>query len=140
MFNKNESAKLFPVKLYHYTVVIRYQSWLRRYQNINTFEGLAVEPPKKKVFTKEEHSADCTGESPSLEELELVTGRTLALFFTHVSFVKLVILRIYEFIKDLYMYLQNTVISTPHILSTFMVINDLTQRYFAIQVCTGYYK
>ena len=29
---------------------------------------------------------------------------------------------------------------TPHVLSTFMVISDEMRKYFAIHVCTGYYR
>ena len=29
---------------------------------------------------------------------------------------------------------------TPHMLSTFTVISDETRKYFAIRVCTGYYR
>ena len=101
--------------------------------------------PRRRLIIKK-CSASCTGKLSLLDSLELVTGKMNALVLcsnivcAHILFVKPLRHLNYEINQDQYFITPRTMLSIPYMVSTFMVISKEKQNYFAINVCTGYYR
>ena len=104
------------------------------------FDNLPAKPPKKKI-----HQRKSTAESSLSASLELLQQDVVCLMSSSDSSRRHHFLDI-KSIKLISRTLVDTVDTfrrpplTPHVLSVFTVISDEKQKYFAIRVCTDYYR